>query len=311
MTTERLGLKAQGLSKFFGGAAAVSDLGFEVSVGEAVGFLGPNGAGKTTTMRMLTGFLPPDAGSAQVLGVDVAERPLEARRLLGYLPEDNPLYEDLEVTDCLHFSGRLRGMEPELREKRVREAVRRCGLKPVVGQRVWELSKGYRQRLGLAQAILHDPEVLILDEPTSGLDPNQVAELRGLVGELKARKTVLLSTHHLAEAEAVCDRLVIVNKGAVVAQGTPAALKASAARRSLRLTLKAPPAEALRALEALPGASACRDEVESFVLDSADGQDLREAVFELAAARRWPILHLSEELPSLERLFRELTQRVS
>jgi ABC-2 type transport system ATP-binding protein len=281
-------LRAQGLTKRFGATTAVDGLSFEVRAGEAVGFLGPNGAGKTTTMRLLTGFLPADAGRAEVFGVDVAADPLSARRKLGYLPEDNPLYENESVVDALQFAARLRGLTDEARRgARVREALRRCGLTPVVGKRVWELSKGYRQRLGLAQAILHDPEALILDEPTAGLDPNQIAEVRGLIGELKARKTVLLSTHQLSEAQASCDRVLILHRGTIAADG------------------------ARRALEALPGAAAVRDEVSAFVVESEGDRDLREAVFELAAARRWPILHLSEERPTLETLFARLTGAAS
>jgi ABC-2 type transport system ATP-binding protein len=303
-------LRAQGLTKRFGTRVAVEGLTFEVRAGEAVGFLGPNGAGKTTTLRLLTGFLPPDEGRAEVFGVDVAEDPVAARRKLGYLHEDNPLYEELEVTDSLHFAARLHGLHDDAqRHSRVKDALKRCGLKPVIGRRVWELSKGFRQRLGLAQAIVHDPEALILDEPTSGLDPNQMAEVRGLIAELKAKKTVLLSTHQLAEAEASCDRVLIVHQGRIVAEGAPAELRASAAGRALRVVLKAPADEALRALSALPGAASCRDEIEAFVLESEAGTDLREAVFELAAARRWPILHLSEERPSLEALFKRLTQQ--
>ena len=302
-------LRAEGLTKRFGTRPAVEDLSFEVRAGEAVGFLGPNGAGKTTTMRLLTGFLPADAGRAEVFGVDAAEDPLAARRLLGYLPEDNPLYEELEVVETLHYAARLRGLSDDAaRLARVKDALRRCGLKPVIGRRVWELSKGFRQRLGLAQAIVHDPAALILDEPTSGLDPNQIAEVRGLISELKAKKTVLLSTHQLAEAEASCDRLVIVHQGRVVAQGAPAELRARAARRALRVALKAPPDEARRALASLPGAAACRDEIDAFVLESEGDADLREAVFTLAAARHWPILSLTEERATLEALFKELTR---
>jgi ABC-2 type transport system ATP-binding protein len=285
---------------------AVDDLSFEVRAGEAVGFLGPNGAGKTTTMRLLTGFLPADAGRATVFGVDVAQDPLSARRKLGYLPEDNPLYDDMEVTDSLQLAARLRGLTDEARRgARVREALKRCGLKPVIGKRVWELSKGFRQRLGLAQAIVHDPEALVLDEPTAGLDPNQMAEVRGLIAELKARKTVLLSTHQLSEAQASCDRLLVLHRGRVVADGAPDALRGEGGRRALRVSLKAPRDEARRALSALPGAAAARDDGDAFLLESE--ADLREAVGALAAERRWTILHLSDERPSLEAVFARLT----
>ncbi len=301
-------LSAQNLVKRFAGRPAVDGMTFEVPAGQAVGLLGPNGAGKTTTMRLLAGFLPPDEGRALVAGLDAQAQALEARRRLGYLPEDNPLYEDLEVVESLTYSARLRGLADDgRRAAAVRDAVRRCGLKLAVGKRVWELSKGYRQRLGLAQAIVHDPEVMILDEPTSGLDPNQIDEVRGLIAELKRRKTVLLSTHILAEAEASCDRVLIVHRGRVAADGPPRQLAVGSSRRTrLRVQLKAPPGEALTALSALPGAAACRAEGETIVLESAD--DLREAVFQLAVERRWPILELAQESGGLEAVFREITR---
>lgn len=300
-------LKAHGLIKRFGDRLAVDGMTFEVPSGQAVGLLGPNGAGKTTTMRLLTGYLPPDAGTSEILGLDVQTRALEARRRLGYLPEDNPLYEELEVSESLHYAARLRGLgDPGQRLARVKEAVRRCALKPALGKRVWELSKGFRQRLGLAQAIVHDPAVLILDEPTSGLDPNQIDEVRGLIADLKRSKTVLLSTHILAEAEASCDRVLIVHRGRIAADGPPRALKAGASRPALRVRLKAPPEDALAALAALPGAARCRADGSSIVLESES--DLREAVWALAVERRWPILELAEEKTSLEAAFREITR---
>ena len=300
-------IRAQGLIKRFGGRAAVDGMTFEVPSGQAVGLLGPNGAGKTTTMRLLTGYVPADEGTCSIAGVDVQARGLEARRRLGYLPEDNPLYEELEVTESLRYAARLRGItDASERERRVKETARRCGLRAAVGKRIWELSKGYRQRLGLAQAIVHDPEVLILDEPTSGLDPNQIDEVRGLIAELKRSKTVLLSTHILAEAEASCDRVLIVHHGRIAADGPPRSLAAASARRALRLQLKAPVDAAVAALAALPGAAGCRAEGDSLVLESE--ADLREAVFALAVERRWPILALTQEAAGLEAAFRELTR---
>ncbi|MDD5628832.1 MAG: ATP-binding cassette domain-containing protein [Elusimicrobia bacterium] len=302
---------AQNLTKRFGGRAAVDHVSFDIPQGQVVGFLGPNGAGKTTTMRLLTAYLPADEGHAELAGLDVAEQPLAVRRRLGYLPEDNPLWEDLELTEALHFVGRLRGLGDDgLRAARVRAVVKSCGLRREVGSKVGELSKGFRQRLGLAAAIIHDPEILILDEPTSGLDPNQVLEVRGLIGELRARKTMLISTHILPEATATCDRVIIINAGRIVADGAPADLAGDLADQNrLHVELKGPADDIRRALAGLPGAARVEgEEGGSFLLESAAGTDLREEVFHLAVRHSWPILSLRQERLSLEEVFRALTQ---
>ncbi|MDD5657257.1 MAG: ATP-binding cassette domain-containing protein [Elusimicrobia bacterium] len=249
-------ISAQNLVKRFNGRPAVDGVSFDIPRGQIVGFLGPNGAGKTTTMRLLTAYLTADEGRAELAGINVAEDPLSVRRRLGYLPEDNPLYGDLEVTDCLDFVARLRGLsDPAARAERVKAAVRSCGLRQEVGSRVGELSKGFRQRLGLAAAIVHDPEILILDEPTSGLDPNQVQEVRDLIRRLGGAKTVLLSTHILSEVTATCDRVIIISAGKIVADGTPRELEAGVSDRNrLQIELKGPPEQIEPALAALPGA---------------------------------------------------------
>ncbi|MBI5208996.1 MAG: ATP-binding cassette domain-containing protein [Elusimicrobia bacterium] len=308
-------IRAEGLTKRFGAITAVDRLAFEIPVGQVVGFLGPNGAGKTTTMRLLTAFLPPDEGKAVVMDLDVADHPLEVRRRLGYLPENNPLYDNLEVTDALHFVGRLRGLADRgPRTERVKAVVRTCGLASVVGRKTGELSKGFRQRLGLAQAIIHDPDVLVLDEPTSGLDPNQVVEVRDLIRELKKEKTLLLSTHILSEVVATCDRVIILNAGRIVADGTPDELAGNLQDKNrLYVELKGPAADILPSLERLPGAAAVRpcpkagQAAEGFVLESEAAKDLREDVFALAASKRWPIMAMSQEKLSLEDVFRALT----
>ncbi len=302
---------AQNLTKRFGERVAVDHVCFDIPQGQVVGFLGPNGAGKTTTMRLLTAYLPTDEGRAELAGIDVVQDPLAARRCLGYLPEDNPLIEDLEVTDYLHFTGRLRGLTDERRRaERVKSVVRSCGLRREVGSLVGELSKGYRQRLGLAAAILHDPKILILDEPTSGLDPNQVQEVRDLIGELRAEKTVLLSTHILSEVTATCDRVIIINSGKIVADGTPSQLAGNLSDKNrLHVELKGPAQEVETALSALRGALFLRREgAGSFVLESPADIDLREQVFKIAVERRWPILGLRQEKLSLEEIFKALTQ---
>jgi len=303
---------AQNLTKRFGDRTAVDHVSFDIPQGQVVGFLGPNGAGKTTTMRLLTAYLPADEGHAELAGLSVTEQPLAVRRRLGYLPEDNPLWEDLELTEALHFAGRLRGLTDDAaRATRVKAVVKSCGLRREIGAKVGELSKGFRQRLGLAAAIIHDPEILILDEPTSGLDPNQVLEVRDLIRELRARKTVLISTHILPEVTATCDRVIIINAGKIVADGTPADLAGDMADKNrLHVELKGPRDDVRQALAGLSGASqvAAGESGASFVVESAAGADLREEVFRMAVRRDWPILSLRQERLSLEEIFRALTR---
>jgi ABC-2 type transport system ATP-binding protein len=303
-------IAARDLTKRFGTRTAVDRVSFEIPQGQVVGFLGPNGAGKTTTMRLLTAYLPADEGRAELAGLDVAEHPLAVRRRLGYLPEDNPLWEDLELTEALHFAGRLRGLgDDAARAARVKTVIKSCGLRREVGSKVGELSKGYRQRLGLAAALIHDPEILILDEPTSGLDPNQVQEVRGLIRELRSRKTVLVSTHILPEAVAVCDRVIIIHQGRIAADGKPAELAGGLADENrLRVELRGPREEVRAALAGLPGAAGVSEAGgETFVVESPAGADLREEVFRLAVRRDWPILSLRQERLSLEEVFQSLT----
>ncbi len=308
-------IKAENLTKRFGETTAVDRISFEIPRGQVVGFLGPNAAGKTTTMRLLTAFLPADEGRAELMGLDVARQPLEVRRRLGYLPENNPLYDDLEVTEALHFTGRLRGISDTARRtERVKAAIRSCGLTAVIGKLTGELSKGYRQRLGLASAILHDPDVLILDEPTSGLDPNQVQEVRGLIAELRKEKTLLLSTHILSEVQATCDRVIIISGGRIAADGSPDELSGNLQnRKRLYVELKGPPPDVAEALGRLPGLESISpresDGEKGFILESGAALDLREGLFRLAVERRWPIMALRQERPSLEEVFRALTAR--
>lgn len=292
---------------------AVDHVSLTVQPGEIVGLLGPNGAGKTTLLKMLTGYLPPTEGTARVANLEILDNSLEVRRRIGYLPETNPLYEDLAVYESLEWTARLRGMNPASHPPAIRHVIEVCGLAGVVGKDVAHLSKGYRQRLGLAQAILHDPEILILDEPTSGLDPNQQQEVRQLIQTLKQKKTVLLSTHILPEAQSSCDRVLIIHHGKIVADGTPQALGQQAARGSrLLVELKAPAPAAGQALAQLSGVDRVAvqkayDSCVVFILESAGGADVREAVFELAVQRRWPILGMTQETISLEEVFRQLT----
>jgi ABC-2 type transport system ATP-binding protein len=297
------------LTKRYGSTLAVDNVSFSIRPGEVIGLLGPNGAGKTTMLKMLTGYLPPTHGSAQVAGLDVLEQPLEVRRRLGYLPETNPLYDELAVLESLQWAARLRGVPDDVAS--LRPVIRSCGLESVVSKDISELSKGYRQRVGLAQAILHDPEILILDEPTSGLDPNQQLEVRQLIQTLRQRKTVILSTHILSEAQSSCDRVLIVHRGHIVADGSPRDLGQGSGGARLVVELKAP-AAAKEQLQVLPGVQSIVTEAASsnstlFRIDAAAGTDLREAVFDMAARNHWPILHLARESASLEDVFRQLT----
>jgi ABC-2 type transport system ATP-binding protein len=305
-------IRVEGLTRRFGPVLAVDDISFAVPTGALVGFLGPNGAGKTTTLRALAGTLLPDAGRVIVAGVDAAADPLGARRAVGYMPENNPLYEDVEVGEHLEWVGRMRGLEGADAARRLKNAVERCGLGDLVGRPLGTLSKGQRQRAGLAAAILPDPPVLLLDEPTSGLDPNQAADVRRLILELKASKTVLLSTHQMSEAEDICDRVIIVSRGRIAAEGRPREIGTGGATR-LRMTLAggADGESAAAVLRALPGAraaSARRDGGDWIVtLEAAAGEDLRAAAFTAAAREGWPLLELSRERSDLEEAFRSLT----
>jgi len=301
------------LTKRYGSTVALDHVNFEVQPGEVVGLLGPNGAGKTTMLKMLTGYLPPTEGSARVAHCDILDQSLELRRLIGYLPETNPLYEELAVYESLEWTARLRGMAAADSERAIRDVIQVCGLNSVVGKDIAHLSKGYRQRVGLAQAILHDPEILILDEPTSGLDPNQQLEVRQLIQTLKQKKTVLFATHILSEAQSACDRVLIIHQGKIVADGTPDLLREQMSKgQRLLLELKAPGAPAQEALSRLAGVErvTVQKEADSHVvllLESSQA-DLREAVFDLAVEHHWPILQMTPEQFSLEDVFRELTK---
>ncbi len=304
-------IQVKNITKRFGSTLAVDGVSFEVPQGQVVGFLGPNGAGKSTTMRVLTGYLPADDGEAKILGMDLSQS-LEIRRRLGYIPENNPLPEDIEVTDYLHFIGQLRGLH-DLKERieRIKRVLKLCSLHPAVGKKIGELSKGFRQRVGLAQAIIHDPDILILDEPTSGLDPNQVQEVRGLIQDLKKQKTLLISTHILSEVQQTCDRVLIINKGRIVADGTPQDLTGAKKVNRLFVSFRGPKDNIQNKLRELAGVRSLRTESsngeEGFSIESDAQHDLREDVFRLAAGENWPILSLNLERSSLEDVFHSLT----
>jgi ABC-2 type transport system ATP-binding protein len=308
-------IEADGLVKRYGGFEAVKGISFRVGSGQVVGLLGPNGAGKTSVMRVLTAYHFPSGGSARVASHDVAGAPHRVRQAVGYLPENAPLYPDMKVREYLGFIAQARGLAGELRRQRIEWAVDTCGLNEVFGREVRRLSRGYRQRAGLAQAMLHDPEVLVLDEPTSGLDPNQITAIRGLIRSLGARKTVLLSTHIMQEVEALCARVLIMNDGRLVAQGTPGEIagglaESAALSVAFKGLLDASSLESLGSLPGVRGVQGVRhfgEERTEVSLALQAGQDPSEAVYDWAVARERKILGLALQKTSLEELFARLT----
>ena len=306
-------IEVQGLSKRYPTRLAVDDVTFSVKRGEIVGFLGPNGAGKTTTMRVLTGFLPPTSGSARVAGHDVVTRSAAARAALGYLPESAATYPEMRVSEYLAFRARLEGVPRGEVRARVGEAIERCLLADVARRRIDVLSKGYRQRAALAGALVHQPPVLILDEPTIGLDPVQIIKIRETIRELGRDRAVLLSTHILPEVEAVCDRVLIIDRGRIVAEGTPAELRGKLSGSPIvRLAVRGR-VPAREPLAALPGVTAVEvedapDETRARIVCAPD-TDLREEVFGLAVERGWVLRELGREAVSLEDVFVRLTRQ--
>jgi ABC-2 type transport system ATP-binding protein len=287
-------------------------LSFEVKTGEILGFLGPNGAGKTTTMKAITGYLNPEQGDIKVGGSSVLEVPNEVKKVIGYLPENNPLYLDMPVIDYLAFVGELQGVPKEKLKDRIRLMVRVCGLTKEKHKKIGELSKGYRQRVGLAQALIHDPDVLILDEPTTGLDPNQIIEIRELIKEIGKEKTVILSSHILAEVEATCDRVVIINNGKIVADGTPEQLRQKAqGNETLRVGIEGGEKnEVFEALKKLSPVSVVDfdDEAENvFIVESKPEMTSAKAIFDMCVEKGWYLTRLTPMEKNLEDVFRELT----
>jgi ABC-2 type transport system ATP-binding protein len=313
-----MAITVRNLTKFYGHEKAINDISFDVKTGEILGFLGPNGAGKTTTMKIITCYMPPTSGTVDVDGYSIADRSLEVRRKIGYLPEMNPLYLDMNVMEYLEYAARLHGLDTARMRQQLGQMIEVCGLKEVRHKDIGEMSKGYRQRVGLAQAMIHDPDVLILDEPTSGLDPNQIVEIRNLIKQLGRAKTVVLSTHILSEVQATCDRVIIVNEGSIVADGTPSELQQKFhSSESVSLELKAAVPNAMTdifpKIKALPGVEsveygAGEGDVHKFSVFSAQGVDIREALFQQAVAEKWVLLEMSRKATSLEEVFHKLTQ---
>lgn len=301
------------LVKRYGTERAVDEISFEVKQGEVLGFLGPNGAGKSTTMKVITCYLPPSEGTVLVDGLDVRTDPVAVRQRIGYLPESTPLYQDMNTFDYLDFVASMRGVPSHERTGRIAQMVELCGLGDVLGKSINALSKGYRQRVGLAQAMVHDPPILILDEPTSGLDPNQIVEIRELIKALGQEKTVVLSTHILPEVQASCDRVIIINKGSMVADGTPDDLQTSfSGGQRVRFGVKEP---ALDVVEALGNWDHLRilnqatdeDDTTTYTLVSDLRTDIRPDLFHLAVEKGWTMTELHRDQVNLEDVFRQLT----
>jgi len=298
-------IRIENLVKTFGTHRAVDGVSFNVERGEVLGFLGPNGAGKSTTMRMITGFYPPTSGKVSVGGHDVAESPLEAKRLIGYLPENAASYPDMTVHGFLSFTAELRGLDGDARKKAVHKVVERCFLSSVLYQSIDTLSKGYRHRTCLAQALIHDPDVLIMDEPTDGLDPNQKHEVRNLIRELGRTKAVVFSTHILEEVDAACSRAIIIDRGRIVANGTPGELRAMSDLAGA-VTIAAAGANAGK-LSALGRVEQLEGAFRVYPRDKAAAPDLARAVIELAAREGWKLEQLRTEEGQLDEVFRRIT----
>jgi ABC-2 type transport system ATP-binding protein len=311
MTTQ---IDVKQLRKEFGTLVAVDEISFQVGAGEVLGFLGPNGAGKSTTMKMITGFLKPTSGQAVVCGLDVAQQPVAAKEKIGYLPEGAPLYPEMTPATFLDFIARIRGLQGEQKSRRLGEVAEQVSLKEVWRQPVETLSKGYKRRVGLAQAILHDPEVLILDEPTDGLDPNQKHEVRQLVKAMAQTKAIIISTHILEEVEAVCSRAVIIAQGRIVADGTPQQLEARSPHHhavSVRVAGADAPAvsEALARIAGVAGVESTPEPDEGMRLTalSSPGATILPGISDLLHQQHWQIRELTQETGRLEEVFRTLT----
>lgn len=305
-----MGITASNLTKVYGTQTAVDDISFEMNTGEVLGFLGPNGAGKSTTMRMLTCYLEPTAGTAALDGYDIRTHPEEVRQRIGYLPENTPLYTDMSIIDYLRLSAELQSVPEDVVPERIQTMMDVCGLGPERHKRIGELSKGFQQRVGLAQALLHDPPVLILDEPTTGLDPNQIAEIRELIKEIGKEKTVMLSSHILKEVEMTCDRILIIDQGRIAADGPTEELRQQfMGGNRLRVQVDAPDeADVDAAFEGLDSIGAVQRTNGHYELSAAGDAEPAADVFRLCADHDWILTELTPLESSLEDVFRELTE---
>ena len=306
-------IQLENLVKDYGSLRAVDHLNFTINDGEILGFLGPNGAGKSTTLKTITCYLAPTAGNIYVDNYNVIEHSMKIREMIGYLPEQNPLYDEMTVYDYLKFIGDVRGITEKRFRKRLDEIIQQTGLHGVISKPIHTLSKGYRQRTGLAQAILHDPKILILDEPTNGLDPNQIVEIRGLIKELGKEKTLIISSHILQEVQAVCERIVIINNGRLVADGGKEELQASFENKTkLELELIAPQAELAKLEQSIQGISLLNSgsngQITKAIIEYSKGEDKRPNIYNFIKSQDWTLLEMHKVSISLEDVFRNLTK---
>ncbi len=310
-----MSIVVKNITKKYGTQRAVDNISFEVKTGEILGFLGPNGAGKTTTMQIITCFMAPSDGDVIVNGDSIFDEPKKIKKMMGYLPESNPIYQDMYVLDYLHFVAELQNVPKEKIKNRIVEMVKVCGLNPEKHKKISELSKGYRQRVGLAQAMIHDPEVLIFDEPTTGLDPNQIVEIRKLIKELGREKTVILSTHILPEVEETCDRILIINEGKIVADGTSDMLrKQTQGQEILKIKIEDAPDKdnVISSLQELDTVALVDPESNGdfkFIVNSKDNASSRKAIFNLCVKNNWVLTEMTPIETKLEDIFRDLTTK--
>ncbi len=303
------------LTKYYGEFCALDSINFKINKGEILGLLGPNGAGKTTTLRLLTCYLDPTSGTIDVKDFNIADNPLEIKELIGYLPESAPIYPDMITYDYLNFVAEIRGINPDKKAQRIQELVDICGLYEIMHKFINELSKGYKQRVGLAHAMMGDPEILVFDEPTAGLDPNQIVEIRELIKKIGKEKTVVLSSHILSEVEATCDRVVIINRGKIVADGTVDDLKKSSSKGTdVHLAFKDVKfddiKEALKDVKDVKNISetSIEDGVIDVTVKSGSDSDLRPEIYKIIKKKNWMLMEFTRKTQSLENIFRELTR---
>jgi ABC-2 type transport system ATP-binding protein len=308
-------IEIKNLVKKFGSTVVLDNISLDVKGGEILGFLGPNGAGKTTTMKILTSFWAPTSGSVKIDGLEVGENSLAIRKKIGYLPETVPLYEEMRVYEYLKFIAEIRGIEKNEIRQRIKKIVEETGLQKVIRKPIEELSKGYRQRVGLAQAIMHDPDILILDEPTTGLDPNQIVEIRDLIKKIGKEKTVIFSTHILSEVTATCNRAIIINNGRIIAEGTPDELiKKAGGKEIIYVKIKGPSEQVFAALKNMEHVVKAEevdresDDVRGYEITPEDNVDLRELLSTTVMKNNWSILEFNKKTASLEDVFRTLTK---
>jgi len=307
-----MNIEVEGLSKEYGVQKAVNNISFTVKTGEILGFLGPNGAGKTTTMKILTSYIAASKGTVRIGDKLINENQEEIKKSIGYLPENNPLYLEMPVMEYLEYVGELQGITKNNIQERIAEMVRVCGLNEEKHKKIVELSKGYRQRVGLAQAMIHDPEILILDEPTSGLDPNQIVQIRELIKDLGKEKTVILSTHILPEVEATCDRILIINKGEIVADGTAESLRKQAqGQELLKVSIEGGESndviKALQKIETIAMVDPIKKDNLTYDIQSKPDSTSIKAIFDLCVSKKWTLTQMTPMETRLEDIFRNLT----